>query len=134
MTTKATGNYSSGDVVDKGLKAGALGLVSSVVIGVASMAPAYSLAATIGFVVIGVGLQAPIVMVLAFIPMYCVAVGYKELNEAEPDCGHDLHLGDADLRAARPAGWAAGRSWPPTSSSWRTSRHRRVVRLPALQR
>src|SRR6478752_498048 len=75
------------DVLDKGLKADALGLVSSVVIAIASVAPAYSLAATIGFVVIAVGLQAPIIMVLAFIPMYCVAVGYKELNEAEPDSG-----------------------------------------------
>ena len=36
---------------DKGLKAGALGLVSSVVIGVASTAPAYSLAATLGAVI-----------------------------------------------------------------------------------
>jgi amino acid transporter len=26
-------------------------------------------------------------MILAFIPMYCVAVGYRELNEAEPDAG-----------------------------------------------
>jgi hypothetical protein len=34
---------------DKGLKTGALGLVSSVVIGVASTAPAYSLAATLFF-------------------------------------------------------------------------------------
>ena len=55
--------------LDKGLKTGALGLVSSVVIGVASTAPAYSLAATLGFVVVAVGLQAPIVTVLAFIPM-----------------------------------------------------------------
>ena len=36
---------------DKGLKGGALGLVSSVVVGVASTAPAYSLAASLGFVV-----------------------------------------------------------------------------------
>src|ERR1039458_3092599 len=35
----------------KGLKTGARGLISSVVIGVASTAPAYSLAATLGFVV-----------------------------------------------------------------------------------
>jgi hypothetical protein len=35
----------------KGLKTGALGLVSSVVMGVASTAPAYSLAATLFFVV-----------------------------------------------------------------------------------
>ena len=45
------------DPLDKGLKAGALGFMSSVVIGVASTAPAYSLAATLGFVtaVVGVG-------------------------------------------------------------------------------
>jgi hypothetical protein len=52
---------------DKGLKTGALGLVSSVVIGVASTAPAYSLAATLFFVV-AVGLKAPLVAVLAFVP------------------------------------------------------------------
>ena len=38
---------------DKGLKSGALGLASSIVIGVASTAPAYSLAATLFFVVGG---------------------------------------------------------------------------------
>ena len=75
------------DVLQKGLKPGALGLLSSTVIALASVAPAYSLAATIGFVVIAVGLQAPVIMILAFIPMYCVAVGYRELNEAEPDAG-----------------------------------------------
>jgi hypothetical protein len=42
--------------VDKGLKSGALGLVSSVVMGVASTAPAYSLAATLGLIVAAVGL------------------------------------------------------------------------------
>ena len=42
-----------GDVGEKGLKGGALGFVSSVVVGVASTAPAYSLAATLGFVVMG---------------------------------------------------------------------------------
>ena len=75
------------DILEKGLKPGALGFLSSTVIALASVAPAYSLAATIGFVVITVGLQAPVIMVLAFIPMYCVAVGYRELNEAEPDAG-----------------------------------------------
>lgn len=75
------------DVLEKGLKPGALGLLSSTVIALASVAPAYSLAATIGFVVLAVGLQAPVIMILAFVPMYCVAVGYRELNEAEPDAG-----------------------------------------------
>lgn len=75
------------DVLDKGLKPGALGLLSSTVIALASVAPAYSLAATLGFVVIAVGLQAPAIMILAFVPMYCVAVGYRELNRVEPDAG-----------------------------------------------
>jgi len=75
------------DVLQKGLKPGALGLLSSTVIALASVAPAYSLAATIGFVVISVGLQAPVIMILAFVPMYCVAVGYRELNQTEPDAG-----------------------------------------------
>src|ERR1700733_13417779 len=77
-----------GDVGEKGLKGGALGFVSSVVVGVASTAPAYSLAATLGFVVIAInGLQAPIIAIIAFIPMLCVSYGYKALNRADPDCG-----------------------------------------------
>src|SRR5271169_4004145 len=73
---------------DKGLKGGALGFVSSVVVGVASTAPAYSLAATLGFVVIAIkGLQAPIIAILAFVPMLFISYAYKELNNADPDCG-----------------------------------------------
>ena len=77
----------------KGLKGGALGLVSSVVVGIASTAPAYSLAATLGLVVATangdgiVGVKAPGVMLLAFVPMYFIAVAYAELNSREPDCG-----------------------------------------------
>ena len=46
---------------DKGLKSGALGYLSNLVIGVASTAPGYSLAATLGFVtaVAGMGFHAP---------------------------------------------------------------------------
>ena len=75
----------------KGLKGGALGLVSGVVVGVASTAPAYSLAASLGFIVVGgtlaAGVKAPGIVLLAFIPMYLIAVAYQELNKAEPDCG-----------------------------------------------
>jgi amino acid transporter len=79
---------STSDVGEKGLKGGALGLISSVVVGVASTAPAYSLAATLGFVVIAInGLQAPIITVLAFIPMLFTSYAYKEMNYADPDCG-----------------------------------------------
>jgi len=78
---------------DKGLKTGALGLVSSIVVGIASTAPAYSLAASLGFVVAVsnggsiVGVKAPSIMLLAFIPMFLIAIAYSELNKAEPDCG-----------------------------------------------
>ncbi|HEX4358824.1 MAG TPA: APC family permease [Pseudonocardia sp.] len=81
------------DPSGKGLKGGALGLVSSIVVGIASTAPAYSLAATLGLVVATangdgiVGVKAPGVMLLAFIPMYFIAVAYSELNSREPDCG-----------------------------------------------
>ena len=74
-------------IADKGLKGGALGLIASTVIGLASTAPAYSLAATLGVIVAGVGLQSPIIILLAFVPMFLIAYGYKELNEADPDCG-----------------------------------------------
>ncbi|MFD4547463.1 APC family permease [Streptomyces sp. NPDC058466] len=74
-------------VTDKGLKSGALGLFASTVIGLASTAPAYSLAATLGVIVGIVGYQSPVVIILAFIPMFLIAYGYKELNRADPDCG-----------------------------------------------
>ena len=43
-----------GTVDSKGLKGGALGLLSSVVVGMASTAPAYSLAAVLGLIVASV--------------------------------------------------------------------------------
>jgi amino acid transporter len=73
--------------IDKGLKSGALGLISSTVIATASVAPAYSIAATLVFVVLVVGLQAPAVAVLAFVPMLLTSIGYSEMNKADPDCG-----------------------------------------------
>src|SRR5580693_6565640 len=92
---------------DKGLKSGALGLFSSVVVGVASTAPAYSLAATLGFVVIAIkGLQAPIITILAFVPMLFVSYAYKELNNTDPDCGTTFTWG---TRAFGPkTGWLGG--------------------------
>ena len=73
--------------VEKGLKANAVSLVSNVVIGVASTAPAYSLAATLGLIVVAVGVLSPVIVVLAFVPMLFVSIGYSELNKADPDCG-----------------------------------------------
>ena len=74
---------------EKGLKTGALGYLSNLVIGVASTAPGYSLAATLGFVVAvgGMGFHAPAVMIVAFIPMLLIAAAYYYMNKADPDCG-----------------------------------------------
>src|SRR6266513_4213640 len=92
--------------LDKGLKSGALGLISTTVIATASVAPAYSIAATLVFVVGVVGLQAPAVSVLAFIPMLLTSIGYSELNKADPDCGTTFTWA---TRAFGPrTGWAGG--------------------------
>jgi amino acid transporter len=74
---------------NKGLKPDALGYMSNLVISVASVAPAYSLAATLGFIVAvtGIGVHAPAVLIVSFIPIVFVSVGYRFLNLADPDAG-----------------------------------------------
>ena len=90
----------------KGLQAGAIGLVGNVVIGLAAVAPAYSLAATLGYVVLAVGEKAPSMFVLAFIPMLLVAFAYKELSTDTPDCGTTFTWG---TKAFGPwIGWIGG--------------------------
>jgi len=73
----------------KGLKPNALGYVSNLVIAIASTAPAYSLAATLGFIVAvaGVGDHAPAVLIVSFIPILLVSVAYRYFNLADPDAG-----------------------------------------------
>src|SRR6185312_1445535 len=91
---------------DKGLRAGALGLLSSVVIAVSSTAPAYSLAATLGLVVAIVGVHSPGTMIVSFLPMLCIAYAFRELNKADPDCGTTFTW---TTRAFGPwAGWMGG--------------------------
>ncbi len=72
---------------DKGLKTGALGFVSNVVIGVASTAPGYSLAAVLGFVAAEVAFQSAAILWVAFIPMLLIAASYYYMNRDDPDCG-----------------------------------------------
>jgi amino acid transporter len=91
---------------EKGLKGDALGLVSSIVIGVASTAPGYSLAASLGLVIAAVGLAAPAIMWVAFIPMLLVAMSYYYLNRVDPDCGTTFSWG---TKAFGPwVGWIGG--------------------------
>jgi amino acid transporter len=74
---------------EKGLKTGAIGFMSNLVIAVASTAPAYSLATTLGFIVAvpGIGTHAPAILIVSFIPILFVSVGYRYLNLADPDAG-----------------------------------------------
>ena len=95
-----------GAPTDKGLRAGSLGLISSVVIAVSSTAPAYSMAATLGLIVAIVGVQSPGTMVVSFLPMLCIAYAFRELNKVDPDCGTTFTW---TTRAFGPwAGWMGG--------------------------
>ena len=84
---------SEGGVASKGLKGGSLGLVAVIVIGVASTAPGYSLAASIGLVTDQAGVKAPFIMLFAFVPMACIAASFYYLNKADPDCGTNFTWG-----------------------------------------
>lgn len=83
-SVEADSDFATGE---KGLKPNAIGFISSTVIGVASTAPGYSLAAVLGYVALEVGFQAPAIMILAFIPMLFIAASYYYLNRSDPDCG-----------------------------------------------
>jgi amino acid transporter len=93
-------------MADKGLKGGSLGLVAVIVIGVASTAPGYSLAASLGFVTGEAGFQAPFIIMFAFVPMACIAAAFYYLNKADPDCGTNFTWG---VRSLGPKiGWLSG--------------------------
>ncbi|WP_132210049.1 APC family permease [Kribbella steppae] len=81
MTT--TGSRSRG----RSLRRDALGVGSSTAIGIASTAPAYSLAVSVGLLAGYTGAAAPLVLAASAIPVILVALCFRELNRAEPDCG-----------------------------------------------
>ena len=107
---------------DKGLRAGALGLVSSVVIAVSSTAPAYSMAATLGLIVAIVGVHSPGTLIVSLLPMLCIAYAFRELNKADPDCGITFTW------AARAFGPRTG--WMGGSGDHRGRRHRHGEPVP----
>lgn len=72
---------------DKGLRTKSLDLASSIVIGMSSTAPGYSIAASLGWIVAYVAYQSPALVLLGFIPILCIAYAYRELNRETPDCG-----------------------------------------------
>ena len=90
----------------KGLKSGAIGIVSNTVISVASVAPAYCVAATLGLIAVIVGVASPAIILVAFVPMLFTASAYYYLNRSDPDCGATFSW---VRRAMGPwAGWMGG--------------------------
>ena len=95
---------------DKGLQRDALGLGRIVALGLAAVAPAYSLAVTLGYVVGAVGVQTPAAFLLGFVPILFTAFAFRDLNRAMPDCGSVFVW---ISRALGPiAGWFFG-GWVP---------------------
>ena len=73
--------------VDKGLKKDAIGFWDGLSIGLASTAPAYSLAAVIGSIVVAVGVKAPAILLVSFVPMFFIAAAFFYMNRVDTDCG-----------------------------------------------
>ncbi|CAH0147763.1 MULTISPECIES: APC family permease [unclassified Arthrobacter] len=105
-TTTAGGPGAPAAVPAKGLRAGILDLGDSVMLGLASTAPVYSLAATLGLIVAVNGNYTPLILLLGFVPVLFIAFAFRELNSAMPDCGTTFIWA---RRAFGPwAGWLGG--------------------------
>ncbi len=90
----------------KGLGAGSIGILGATVVGLSCIAPLYTLTASLGPTVGAVGTQMPGIFLVGFIPMLLVALGYRELNNAMPDCGSTFTW---STRAFGPwIGWMGG--------------------------
>lgn len=74
-------------VSSKGLATGKVGTISGAILGISSVAPGYTLTASIGVIVAAVGLKMPAILIAGFIPMFLTAYAYRELNSRAPDCG-----------------------------------------------
>ncbi|WP_213576830.1 APC family permease [Rhodococcus sp. USK13] len=77
----------AGGVSAKGLATGTVGTLSGAILGISSVAPGYTLTASIGLIVAAVGLKMPAIFIAGFIPMFLTAYAYRELNSESPDCG-----------------------------------------------
>ena len=74
-------------LVAKGLAAGRIGTFTGAILGISTVAPGYTLTASIGLMVAAVGLKMPAILIAGFIPMFLTAYAYRELNSRAPDCG-----------------------------------------------
>jgi amino acid transporter len=91
MSLRHSGTESSAgtpsEPAGKGLRTDSVGLLAAVALGLASVAPAYSIAVTLGFVVMVVGHLAPAALLIGFVPILLTAFAFRELNREMPDCG-----------------------------------------------
>ena len=71
------------------LRANTLNLFDSTVVAVSSVAPAYTLAATMAvlFLTVGVGYAGPAIIWISFVAVLFIAISYFHLNRRDPDCG-----------------------------------------------
>jgi amino acid transporter len=97
---------SSITVKDKGLRKNALSFLSNIVIGVASAAPAYSIASALGPIAGSALFATPAILIVAFIPMLFIAVAFYYLNRVDPDCGTTFSW--VTLAMGPSAGWIGG--------------------------
>jgi amino acid transporter len=91
----------------RNLRRGALGVGAGTAIGVSSTAPAYSLAVSVGLLAAYTGAAAPIVLAVSAVPVVLVALCFRELNQAEPDCGTTFPWTEKafGLSVGRMVGW-----------------------------
>ncbi len=89
-----------------GLKKNAVSFASNAVIGIASTAPAYSLASALGVIAGTAAFATPAIIIVAFIPMLFVATAYFYLNRADPDCGTVFSWATRTMGPS--VGWVAG--------------------------
>ncbi len=69
------------------LKTNTLNLFDATIIATSSVAPAYSLAATIAFMFVVVGVASPAAILVSFFPVMFIALAYYYLNRMDPNCG-----------------------------------------------
>ncbi len=88
VTSAASGGSEHGASTEEPrLRGDTLSLFDTTAIAVASVAPAYTIAATIFLLVATVGLGSPAIILISFLPVLCIAFAYYFMNRRDPDCG-----------------------------------------------
>jgi amino acid transporter len=88
------------------LRKGTLSLFDTTVIATSSVAPAYTLAATLGLLIAAVGLQSPAGILVGFFPVLFIAMAYYYLNRQDPNCGASYSWVSRTLNPY--IGWVSG--------------------------